>query len=177
MRIAITLLAASTFLVACATPTPYQEAGQADRYGYSEQAIESDRYRITFSGNSLTERETVETYLLYRAAELSLERGFEHFTVVERATDEERRGYGYHDPFYDSFFVRYRYYHPRFGWYGYRDPFWDNEFRYREITRYEATAEIVMGRTPTGDDARDFNAREVLANLGPDIVRPEDLVQ
>jgi len=34
-------------------------------------------------------------------------------------------------------------------------------------------AEIVMGRSPSGNEANDFNASEVLRNLGPDIVRPE----
>ena len=30
-----------------------------------------DRWKVSFSGNSLTDRNTVETYLLYRAAELT----------------------------------------------------------------------------------------------------------
>jgi len=173
MRITATLLIAGALLAACATPTPYQQAGQAGGsvYGYTEQAIERDRYRITFAGNSLTQRETVETYLLYRAAELTRERGYNHFTVVQRATDEDTRTWG-GDPFYSRFYVDYRYYHPRYGWYGWHDPFWDDR-RYHETTRYEATAEIVMGRRPSGDDANDFNAGEVLQNLGPDIVRPE----
>jgi hypothetical protein len=173
MRITATLLLASALLVACATPTPYQQAGQpgGSVYGYSEQAIERDRYRITFSGNSITDRETVETYLLYRAAELTRERGYNHFTVVQRATDEQTRTWG-GDPYYSRFYVDYRYFHPRYGWYGWHDPFW-NDTRYHETTRYEATAEIVMGRRPSGDDSNDFNAGEVLQNLGPDIVRPE----
>jgi hypothetical protein len=173
MRNTATLILASVLLAACATPTPYQQAGQAGGsvYGYSEQAIERDRYRITFSGNSITDRETVETYLLYRAAELTRERGYEHFTVVRRATDEETRRYDT-DPFYSRFYVDYRYFHPRHGWYGWHDPFW-NDRHYRESTRYEAVAEIVMGRSPSGNEANDFNASEVLRNLGPNIVRPE----
>jgi hypothetical protein len=39
--------------------------------GYSEQQIENNRFRVQFAGNSLTDRKTVETYLLYRAAELT----------------------------------------------------------------------------------------------------------
>ncbi|WP_109261709.1 CC0125/CC1285 family lipoprotein [Hyphobacterium indicum] len=173
MRITTLMLVAGVLLTACATPTPYQAANQpgGSVYGYSEQAIERDRYRITFAGNSLTDRETVETYLLYRAAELTRERGYEHFTVVQRATDEDTRTWG-GDPFYSRFYVDYRYYHPRYGWYGWHDPFW-NDTRYRETTRYEAVAEIVMGRRPSGDDANDFNAAEVIRNLGPGIVRPE----
>ncbi|WP_421788620.1 CC0125/CC1285 family lipoprotein [Hyphobacterium sp.] len=172
MRLTAVLLMAGLLLAACATPTPYQASGSdGGVYGYSEQRIERDRYRITFSGNSLTDRETVETYLLYRAAELTRESGYDSFTVIDRYTDEETRYWG-GDPYYSSFFVDYRYYHPRWGWYGWHDPFW-NDTRYREVTRYEASAEIVMGRRLAGDGANDFNAGEVLRNLGPDIVRPE----
>ena len=71
MRITALLLTAGVLLAACATPTPYQASGSdGGIYGYSEQRIEGDRYRITFSGNSLTDRETVETYLLYRVGKV-----------------------------------------------------------------------------------------------------------
>ncbi len=40
--------------------------------GYTSAQLAPDRWQVTFSGNSLTSRETVEDYLLYRAAELTL---------------------------------------------------------------------------------------------------------
>ena len=46
-------------LAACTTPTPYETVAEND-YGYSEQKIEDNRYRVTFAGNSATKRETVE---------------------------------------------------------------------------------------------------------------------
>lgn len=67
--------------VACTTsPTPFQAAD--DGFGYSSQQIEDDRYRVSFAGNSATPRETVENYLLFRAAEITVESGHDHFTVV-----------------------------------------------------------------------------------------------
>ncbi|MEN0653006.1 MULTISPECIES: CC0125/CC1285 family lipoprotein [Hyphobacterium] len=169
----VTIAAAAAVLAACATPTPYQAADRPGGYGYEQVSLESDRYRISFSGNSLTDRETVETYLLYRAAELALERGYETFTVVTRATDEDTRTWGpSRDPWrYSGFLVDYRYYHPAYGWYPWHDPFWDRH-HYRETTRYEAAAEIVLGRGHP-DDPNTFNAREVMANLGNDIARPQ----
>lgn len=167
--------AALITLAACATPTPYQQAGTTDRYGFDQTQIERDRFRISFSGNSLTDRETVENYLIYRAAELTLERGQDYFWVIDRATDENTRTYpgaDYYSPWRArGFFVSYRYFHPAYGWYGWRDPFWDDR-HYREVTRYEANAEIVMGRGVAPDDRTAFDAREVVANLGPTIVRP-----
>ena len=59
------LLGASlVVLSACATTTPYQEASKPGAFdGYTQTIIENDRARVTFAGNSLTERETVENYL------------------------------------------------------------------------------------------------------------------
>ena len=87
MRRVLISMAALSMLAACASPTPYQ-AADGSRRGYTEQQIETNRFRISFDGNSLTDRETVETYLLYRAAELTVEEGYDHFMVVTRATDE-----------------------------------------------------------------------------------------
>lgn len=74
---------------ACATgPTPYQLRSADGEHGYSDQALERDRVRVVFRGNFLTTRETVENYLLYRAAELTLQRGYRFF--VPTLHDVER---------------------------------------------------------------------------------------
>jgi len=115
------ILAASALtLAACATATPYQPASEPGAYdGFSQQMIENDRARITFGGNSLTNRETVENYLLYRAAEVAVERGFENFTLLERDVEQKTRtqvtpgvgrGFGY-DPYFG-----YSFYRPSYGW-------------------------------------------------------------
>lgn len=185
-------LASLALLGACATATPYQAATDSDR-GFTEQQIESDRWQVSFSGNSLTERQTVETYLLYRAAELTAEQGFDHFRVVKRDTDEDSRlvplGFssGRYDPFYSGFYCNYRFYGahsgrfftPRRSAFGpyYGDPFGYGFGgpEYREIVRYEANAEIILGRGDDVADADVFDASEVLDNLSNRIVRPEDL--
>lgn len=157
------------FLAACATQTPYQPA-DAGRFGFQEQRIETNRVRISFRGNSLTDRETVETYLLFRAAELTLQNGSDYFIVADRDTEERTRLQGVGRP---RFAFDYWYFSARRGWSPWYDPFWDEPNSYREVTRYEAVAEIAMfsGAKPAGDpDA--FDAREVMANLQGRIVRP-----
>jgi hypothetical protein len=85
------VLAASVLgLGGCASPVPYQPVNGG--YGYSEQALEADRYRVTFSGNSATPRETVENYLLYRAAEVTVAHGYDHFVVVDKNTEQGTAG-------------------------------------------------------------------------------------
>ena len=74
-------LAAALALSACATSTPYQPdvRGQRATGGYSEQRLGENRYDVTFRGNTLTKRDRVEGYLLYRAAELTVQNGFDSF--------------------------------------------------------------------------------------------------
>jgi len=181
-------LAGATLLTACVTPTPYRPAmGQGfNRTGFSDQQIEADRFAVTFAGNSYTSRETVERYLLFRAAELTLDRGYDHFILADRDTDKQTRtyttpgfggayggfaGFGYWGP-------SWRYYGRGYGWRGWNpyfgDPFWDRSVDVRTVERYEASAEIIVGRgrKPAGN-TRAFDARDVIDRLGPSIVVPE----
>jgi hypothetical protein len=118
----LALSVSAAILAACATATPYQPASKLGAFdGFSQTMIENDRARVSFGGNSLTDRDTVENYLLYRAAELAVERGFEHFTLQQRDTEEKTRvsvtpglggaGYGLYDPYFNYSFFR-----PRYGW-------------------------------------------------------------
>jgi hypothetical protein len=173
-------LATAAVLAGCTTPTPYQPLGAPTgvRGGFSEQQIEQNRFRVMFAGNELTSRDRVENYLLFRAAELTVQRGYDGFTLVDRDTDRRTRTYvdrpfrtgpwGYWGP-------SWRYYGGGFGWrswdpWGY-DPFWGDTLDVRTVDRFEAMAEIVMfkGRPR---NARDFDAREVMNNLGPTIEIP-----
>lgn len=176
------LLLVATSLAGCATPTPYQPLAspRSTAGGYTDQQIEENRFRVSFAGNTMTSRETVETFLLYRAAELTAARGYDWFVMADRDTERRTRTtvdqpfspgpFGYWGP-------SWRYRGAGFGWRGWDpywgDPFWDRQIDVRTVDRYEATAEIVMGRGPKpAGDPRAFDARQVLANLGPRIVTP-----
>jgi len=169
---ALLLAVAAGLLTACATATPYQPTASNNAYGFTEQQIENNRVRITFRGNTLTERETVETYLLYRAAELTLQGGYDYFIVANRDTEEHSRlqSTGLNRP---RFGFDYWYFSPRRGWSPWYDSFWDEPSSYREVTRYEAMAEIAMfrGEKPA-TDPNAFSAREVQQNLQDRVVRP-----
>jgi hypothetical protein len=161
----LAVVATAAALVACATTTVYQPAPQRGGYGYSETQIESNRARVNFRGNSSTSRETVENLLLYRCAELTLSRGFDHFIVTTRDTDARTRMQSYGGSnFYPGFYPHWRFY-GRGHWRPWYDPFWD-DFSYRQITQFEASAEITMYRgTKPADNPAAFDAREVQRNL------------
>ncbi len=80
-------------LVACAATGP-AVYGPADEkgFGYAEQRIEDDRYRITYQGSGGMPPELVEDYALRRAAELADQNGYDWFRVTGRSTAGEERG-------------------------------------------------------------------------------------
>ena len=183
------IAAASLALSACTTTsTPYQPLSASNQVsgGYSDVELAPGRYRVTFAGNSLTSREQVETYLLYRAAELTLQQGFDWFTIrdreVEHRVEKQARPDTLYDPWlaYDYPYWRpyWRYYGPGIGWhtwYPYSgDPFWTSRVDSRSIERYEVSAEIQMGHgAMPATDLRAFDARDVIAQLGPGIKKPD----
>ncbi len=167
-------------LMACVSSTPYGPASR-NGLGYSDQRIESDRYRVSFRGNAQTRRETVEDFLLLRSAELTVQNGYDYFIVVEN--DTEARSFfttlnsagGFHGGGFGSFYGRrgfgaFPYYPYGFG------PGFGNGFgggfatTTTESTAYQAIAFIRLykGTKPDNEPAA-FNAREVMDNLRPSI--------
>ena len=166
-------------LSACETATPYQPAaaGHPGGFGYSDYRIDAAHWRVTFSGNSLTSRETVEKYLLYRAAQLTTEQGFDWFEPTERHTERNTSYYG-SDPYLAAYGWGW---HPYWGFggpWGWRrwgpwGPGWPGDLDIQQVNRYEASAEIVMGKGPPPTGRRVFDAREVQQNLGPSLAKPQ----
>ena len=89
----LTAIGAAVLLTACASRgmTPYGPA-DSDGYGYRETRIERDRFNVVFAGDSGTPPGVVENYALLRAAELSLENGYDWFRVVRRFVEPSTRG-------------------------------------------------------------------------------------
>lgn len=145
------LLAAA--VAACGGPTPYQPS---DGYeGFAEQRLERDRFRVRVSGNSITPRETVQNQLLFRAAELTLQNGYERFVVVSQSV-EPHTDYYIVDPFPPPF--------------GHRHWAFPPAYETRAVTRYEAWAEIKMYRGDAPPGPSTYEARAVLAQLRPAIL-------
>lgn len=166
-------------LSACETATPYQplQKGTAVSGGFTDQRLDDNHYTVTFSGNTATSRQTVETYLLYRAAQLTVEAGYDWFEPIARHTSKEQTTYIDADPFYG----------PGYAWGGWR-PYWRYYGGYgwggwggygyggatiQSVQQFQATAEIVMRRGPKPDaNPRALDARAVMTNLGPHITLP-----
>jgi len=176
---AIAAIALTAGLSGCETATPYQplQQGAAVSGGFTDQRLDANHYRVTFQGNTVTSRETVENYLLYRAAEVTVNSGYDWFETTDRHTDKDQQTYV--DPMGGPGpYGPYGFWRPRwrawggYGW-GAWGPYWGPSV-VDTVQKFQASAEIVMssGPKPAGD-ARAMNAREVMANLGPKIQRPK----
>lgn len=78
------MVLSSTMLAACATSTPYQPAANDRAMGYTDYSIESNRYRVVYRASS---PQRAEDFALRRAAELTVQNGYEWFDVVNRSWD------------------------------------------------------------------------------------------
>lgn len=74
------LVAFIAVLIGCATP--YQNSSGALSGGWNVKPLEGDIYRVSFYGNGYTTEETVQTFWLYRCAELALEKGYDGFEIL-----------------------------------------------------------------------------------------------
>ena len=168
---------AAALLAACSTPTPYAPRTEGQRTGYTDRALTQTRYRVTFTGNSVTPRETVESYLLLRAAEVTRAAGYGSFVFDTRNTRANTQVTAIpeaHGPYWGGGFGGwgrrggFGYWGGYGGWGGYGfgyDPTVDIVVR----TNYQAYAEIVL-LTPeqAAKDPRALNAADVIAHIGPE---------
>ena len=71
----------SLMLAGCETATTFHSAtGEGfAREAFSDQRIEANRFQVSFAGNGFMSRDTVERYLLYRAAQLTVQNGLPPF--------------------------------------------------------------------------------------------------
>ena len=76
-------------LSGCATP--YGSSAGNYLGGFSEAQLGENMFQVSFEGNAYTKADTVANYTLLRSAELTLQYGFTHFIVVDKA-DLSRSG-------------------------------------------------------------------------------------
>lgn len=80
-------------LTACAGSSKmnYMAANDPGDYGYYASALEEDRYRVAYKvrGDDVS---TAKDYAMLRAAELTLQNGYDWFEIVDRNTNSEQEG-------------------------------------------------------------------------------------
>lgn len=163
-------------LAGCSTSGLYQ--ARDGNSGYAETRLDASRWRVEFVGDDFTSRERVDSYLLYRVAELTAESGHRWFAMATPAFSEDveiiveaERPQAYRDLHWRPHWRR----RSRFFWSD-LDPVGPMPHERHdapeisERVHYSASAEIVVGDGPAPAGA--FDARETIARLAPAIVRP-----
>jgi hypothetical protein len=182
----VTALALGIGLAACETSTPYQPlaASESSWGGYADHRLGDDRYQISFSANEFTPLRTVDDYLLYRAAELTVAQGYDVFKMADLQQVGQRAGFTGLGAATASLEER-TYWRPalsfdpaegRSSWkYG---AYLGEAGRSARSTahqrgRFQATAEIILlhGRK-SADNPAVFDAHQVMASLAGTIKKP-----
>ena len=169
-------------LAGCATPAPYAPMAPGQATGYTDRQLSDNRWRVTFTGNSVTPRETVENSLLLRAAEVTLASGHSHFVFDTRDTKAQTRydafpvgppyGYGFHRGFGYGFGYGYGPgywgFHPAWGYSAFGP-----DVDIVSTTKYESYAEIVVLNDEQAQrEPRAVDARAVIARIPPPVPPP-----
>ena len=158
----LALLAATTLALAgCQTVATYHPQTAPGGTGYSDEQLTDNRYRVTFTGNSATPRDTVEDYLLLRSAEVALKAGYHYFLFDTRDTKAKTS--------YHSDFVGWPGW-PGYGWYWHSWPYGPGMATADSypVTRFNAYAEIVLLTDEQAkSEPRAIDADQVLQHIGP----------
>ena len=109
--------------------------------GYEDSKLQEDSYNVTFSANGFTSPTTAKNYLMYRCAEITVQNGYDFFVVVTG----------------DSI-VNYSVMGQGSGASTVAKP------------TYSSTIKLGKGPRPA-DNPNAYDARQILANLGPSIKR------
>lgn len=131
--------------------TPYQPNGFSG--GYKDTRIGKNKFVVSFYGNGYTSNQTVQTYLLYRCAELTVKNGYDFFLIsgggVTGSTSRIYQGTVTGSGSFSGSSI--------------------------PVTRHTGTVTIVVFKKSEKPDNPSLNnAHEILKYVGPEIKRPED---
>ena len=169
-------------VTACAplTRSPLQTGGNINTKApakFSSTDTERDVKEVTLSASSFSERNALEGYLLYRAAVLTKENGFEWFTLRHlpgeggpdshptRTAPHLGAAYAHWQPHW-SYYVKgagWQPWHPEWG-----VRFWADEIDLRSVERFELHAMVKMAHERTlAEPDMNFDAYRVIRDFGP----------
>lgn len=158
---------AALVIASCASVPIYERAEDLNDFGYSDQKIEENRYRVSYNGDASTPRAMVENYLLYRMSEITLEQDYDYFKVIDTDTECHTE----YRTMADEPCTHSNVYSPMFPYCGFGYVCNPSQ-TIREIKRYEAVASMTLhnGEKPA-EDPYAFSAQAVQENLRDQIVR------
>jgi len=164
-RLSMLAVAASALaLTACASLAPYGPSMGPNGQGFSEQRIESDRYRVTYRGVGAPG--PVADRALLRAAELTTDQGYDWFEVTQRYIDGRPDSAGGVRPSLSVGGGSSRY-NGRYGGFSSSGVGVGVGLNFSGPSPTQTVLEIRLGRGQRPERAEAYDARDVLRNLRP----------
>jgi hypothetical protein len=153
---------------------------------YAASRINATRFRLVVTGHNFTQRDAIEKYLAYRAAELALEHKAPWFTLVENRNDGDPVPASKPDSSGMHYSFRMAYWRPVWryklagasAWSTWSPfsgaPFFADGKDAKTVTDFEASAEIMLRKGPMEDsNPLAFEPRAVSEFLVNQVLRPE----
>lgn len=163
------VLVALLFISGCAGSTSFHP--RLEGTGYSDYKVAEDHYQVSYTANSLTNRNKVAQYLIYRAAQIALESNREYFVVL----GHDDQDIGLPDYARSSQTYRHHNFEHHHLWFG-DEGVSTEEFAtptLKPLARYTASIDIILyseGDPPV--EGKVYKAREVIDVLGNTVVHP-----
>lgn len=164
-RLSMLAVAASALaLTACASLAPYGPSMGPNGQGFSEQRIESDRYRVTYRGVGAPG--PVADRALLSAAQLTTDQGYDWFEVTQRYIDGRPDSAGGVRPSLSVGGGSSRY-NGRYGGFSSSGVGVGVGLNFSGPSPTQTVLEIRLGRGQRPERAEAYDARDVLRNLRP----------
>ena len=164
-RLSMLAVAASALaLTACASLAPYGPSMGPNGQGFSEQRIESDRYRVTYRGVGAPG--PVADRALLRAAQLTTDQGYDWFEVTQLYIDGRPDSAGGVRPSLSVGGGSSRY-NGRYGGFSSSGVGVGVGLNFSGPSPTQTVLEIRLGRGQRPERAEAYDARDVLRNLRP----------
>lgn len=170
----LAVLGVLTLLGACASQSVYQPASSRGGTGYTETRLSPDRYRVNFTGNTVTTKDIVQDYALLRAAEVTLQEGYDWFRLADRDVEKKVR----ESTSIDGGFPGRTSVYQRCGLLACQTTVVDSPgfglgvATTTTSTAYAAQLEIVMGKNPKPANADTYDARDVAQSVRARMAKP-----
>lgn len=162
MKVPALIAAAALGLSGCMTLAPYGPQTAQTSQGYSEYRIESQRWRVTYNGVGAPG--PVADMALLRAADLTLEQGYDWFEVTQRIVDGRPDSAGGFRPSLGVGYGGGRY-RGRYGSYSSSGVGVGVGLNFQGPSPTSTTLEVVMGRGDVPGRAEVYDARGVQQTL------------
>ncbi len=169
----VMVLLSLCFLAACGSTPDYKEAKNDQSPGYFERQLTENQYRIGFVGKNGMSESKVKDFALLRAAEVTLDKGYDWFMILGDASSQKTTERTRIEPS-----VRHHHVSRSCGLLGCTTTHSPASFgmsvaSISESNQYKTSLEISMGKGEPKDANRVFDAKALKENLAMQLLKNE----